>query len=40
MAGALALTAWADWNIAVGIASFGLLFGILWFYSERGLRRG
>ena len=25
MAGALALTAWAQWNIAVGIASFGLL---------------
>jgi hypothetical protein len=40
MAGALALTAWAHWNIAVAIASFGLLFAILWYYSERGLRRG
>jgi hypothetical protein len=40
MAGALALTAWAHWNIAVGIASFGLAFAILWLYSERGLRKG
>ena len=40
MAGALALTAWAHWNIAVAIASFGLLFAILWYYSERGLSRG
>jgi len=40
MAGALAVTAWAHWNVAVGIASFGLLFAILWYYSERGLRKG
>jgi len=40
MAGALAVTAWAHWNVAVGVASFGLLFAMLWYYSERGLRKG
>ena len=35
MVGALYLTAWSRWNVAVAIASFGFLFGILWLYSER-----
>ncbi len=35
MVGALSLTAWSGWNVAVGVASFAFLFAILWLYAER-----
>jgi hypothetical protein len=38
MAGAMALTSWTQWNVAVGIGSFALLFATLWLYCDRGER--